>query len=60
MYLDGERAALGAAQSLGRGDGEAGDERAGGASVARPWRDTTGDSILLVQAKAALAPWRSW
>jgi hypothetical protein len=28
--------------------------------VARPWRDTTGDSILLVQAKAALAPWRSW
>jgi len=28
--------------------------------VARPWRDTTGDSILLVQAKAALAAWRSW
>jgi len=28
--------------------------------VARPWRDTTGDSILLVQAKAALAAWRAW
>jgi len=28
--------------------------------VARLRRDTTGDSILLVQAKAALAPWRSW
>ena len=28
--------------------------------VARPWRDTTGDSILLVQAKAALSAWRSW
>jgi hypothetical protein len=28
--------------------------------VARPWRDTIGDSILLTQAKAALAAWRSW
>jgi hypothetical protein len=28
--------------------------------VARPWRDTTGDSILLTQARAALAAWRSW
>jgi hypothetical protein len=28
--------------------------------VARPWRDVTGDSILLVQAKAALSAWRSW
>jgi hypothetical protein len=28
--------------------------------VARPWRDTTGGSILLVQAKAALSAWRSW
>jgi hypothetical protein len=27
--------------------------------VARPWRDTTGDSILLVQAKAALEAWRA-
>jgi hypothetical protein len=28
--------------------------------VARPWRDTSGDSILLAQAKAALSAWRSW
>jgi hypothetical protein len=28
--------------------------------VARPWRDVTGDPILLAQAKAALSAWRSW
>jgi hypothetical protein len=28
--------------------------------VARPRRETTGDSILLMQAKAALAAWRAW
>jgi hypothetical protein len=28
--------------------------------VALLWLDTTGDSILLAQAKAALAAWRSW
>jgi hypothetical protein len=28
--------------------------------VARPWRATSGDSILLAQAKVALAAWRSW
>jgi hypothetical protein len=35
VRLDGKRAALGAAQSLRRGDGPAGNDRAGGASLAR-------------------------
>jgi hypothetical protein len=35
VRLDGERAALGAAQPLRRGDGQTGNDRAGGASLAR-------------------------